>query len=378
MIRFILFFLLISFFKTSTSIAQNDLSSLQPKVVYGKDNRREFYEVKNTKVQNLALSTVAFFDMFSLNPINSAETLFEIDARTLQEDYNLCSTERYLNQPTGAFCSGFLIAPDIIVSAGHCITSQSDCESTQFVFDYKLTTKEQTQIHIPKSSIYLCNTLLSRSESINLDYSIIKLDRKVTDRVPLKFRTQDTIKTDTPVFVMGHPSGIPLKITQDGATATSSETETYFLANLDTFQGNSGSAVLNSQTHEIEGILVRGETDYSYNSEEACYKVNTCKPKDTCFQEGVIKITSLQKEINKALKLEDNNSQPDAPDSCNSPNTCNDKEESEGTDFSGNLPSEDGETEDGNIARNDLGGNLFSQVKINIIDVILSALIYFL
>ena len=36
----------------------------------------------------------------------------------------------------------------------------------------------------------------------------------------------------------------------------------YFVANLDTYGGNSGSPVFNSDTHEVEGILVRGERDF--------------------------------------------------------------------------------------------------------------------
>ena len=38
--------------------------------------------------------------------------------------------------------------------------------------------------------------------------------------------------------------------------------KTFFRANLDTYGGNSGSPVFNSDTHQIEGLLVRGETDF--------------------------------------------------------------------------------------------------------------------
>ena len=36
----------------------------------------------------------------------------------------------------------------------------------------------------------------------------------------------------------------------------------YFQANLDAYGGNSGSAVINAETHEVEGILVRGSYDF--------------------------------------------------------------------------------------------------------------------
>ncbi|MBE8163251.1 MAG: trypsin-like peptidase domain-containing protein [Bdellovibrionaceae bacterium] len=304
MLRFILFFLFVNFFNLNLSFAKNSknaLNILKPKVVYGKDNRKEFYEVKNKTIKDLSLSTVALFSTASLLSTNATETLFDIDAETLEESYQLCSTEKYLAQPTGAFCTGFLIAPQLVMSAGHCITSQFDCEDTQFVFDYKLTKKGQTTIQISSSSMYSCDKLISREESIT-DYSIIKLDRPVTDRQPLKIRKIKEIQKDTSVFVIGHPSGLPLKITQKGAKVSQVE-NTYFLANLDTFQGNSGSPVFHSKTNEVEGILARGETDYTYNSKNSCYVVNTCLKENNCSGEGVIKITSLYKQINKALNL---------------------------------------------------------------------------
>lgn len=298
--RFILFFLLISFLNLNISITKTDLSQLQPKVIYGKDNRKEFYEVKNEKVKNLSLATVALFYEFSLNPINNLETLFEIDEKTLKKSENLCSTENYLTQPAGAFCSGFLIAPDLIMTAGHCIIDQWDCEGIKFVFDYKVFTEEQKQITIPKKSIYSCKDLIAQEQNAELDYSIIKLDRAVTDRKALALRTTGEIKKHTAVFLMGYPAGIPLKITQNGAKVSEVE-NTYFLANLDAFSSNSGSPVLNSKTHEVEGILVRGESDYKYNSQNSCYVANICSKGNNCSNEAVIKITSLQKEINNAL-----------------------------------------------------------------------------
>jgi V8-like Glu-specific endopeptidase len=74
--------------------------------------------------------------------------------------------------------------------------------------------------------------------------------------------------------VIGHPTGLPTKVSA-GANVRSVN-DVYFVANLDTFGGNSGSAVFNAETGEIEGILVRGERDYRYNSARGCYVPNTC------------------------------------------------------------------------------------------------------
>ncbi len=64
-----------------------------------------------------------------------------------------------------------------------------------------------------------------------------------------------------PVFVLGHPSGLPTKFA-DGANVRDNSLAPSFLANLDTYGGNSGSPVFNAQTREVEGILARGEADF--------------------------------------------------------------------------------------------------------------------
>ncbi|PTM00916.1 MAG: hypothetical protein DA407_16075, partial [Bacteroidetes bacterium] len=43
---------------------------------------------------------------------------------------------KFLDQPTVGSCTGFLIAPDIMVTAGHCINSMEDANEYVWVFDY--------------------------------------------------------------------------------------------------------------------------------------------------------------------------------------------------------------------------------------------------
>jgi hypothetical protein len=63
------------------------------------------------------------------------------------------------------------------------------------------------------------------------------------------------------VFVVGHPCGLPQKVAGKARVADNRET-THFAATLDTYGGNSGSGVFNATTFELEGLLVRGQTDF--------------------------------------------------------------------------------------------------------------------
>jgi hypothetical protein len=83
------------------------------------------------------------------------------------------------------------------------------------------------------------------------------------------------------VYVIGHPVGLPTKFA-DGANVRNNNNESFFVCNLDTYGGNSGSPVFNSSTHELEGILVRGETDFIV-TENGCRKSNVCPQNDPNF-----------------------------------------------------------------------------------------------
>ena len=132
-----------------------------------------------------------------------------------------------------------------------------------------------------------------------MDYSVIQLDRKVTDREPLKFRTKGKVPTHAKVMTIGHPGGIATIITPNGRVR-SNDNPVYFSTTLDTFGGNPGSPVINEKTGIVEGILVRGEEDYISDQEAGCERLNRCKFNE-CNGEEVTRITNL-KILKKLVK----------------------------------------------------------------------------
>lgn len=239
-------------------------------VVYGDDDRVDVYASSNQFYVDLSLATAAMIKNSKLQVLGDE---VKINGRSL-EARGMCASERFSHQSTAASCSGFLVGPNLLVTAGHCIENMSDCRSNDWVFDYKVENDTQANVTVAKSSVYKCKRIISQSldRRTKDDYALIELDRKVTDRNPAKYRTAGKVKRGTELVVIGHPSGLPTKIA-DGAQVRSVN-KVYFQANLDTYGGNSGSAVFNAQTGEVEGILVRGERDYVYNSRKGCYETN--------------------------------------------------------------------------------------------------------
>ncbi|HLW57397.1 MAG TPA: serine protease [Bacteriovoracaceae bacterium] len=260
------------------------------KVIYGEDNRVDVVNSNNSLFVELSRSTAAMISSVNLRPDEDAGTT-RIVGKTLRSS-GICATERFANQISAANCSGFLVGENLLVTAGHCIRNNSDCRGYKWVFDYKVDHEDQGEVVVDSTSIYSCKRIVNRSlNSMNGDdWALLELDRNVTDRAPLTYRTSGKPRVQDPLVVIGHPTGIPTKIA-DGANVRSLSS-TYFVANLDTFGGNSGSAVFNAHTGVVEGILVRGTTDYVYNRELKCQVSNVCT-NSGCRGEDVTYITNI-------------------------------------------------------------------------------------
>lgn len=264
--------------------------SAQIKVIYGEDNRVDVVDSENPFFQRLANSTAAMVKNENLIEHNSVQ--YELAGKTLQ-DRGICESERFSHQSTVASCSGFLVAPDVIVTAGHCVQREVDCQTKSWVFNYRVQRESDPSVIVDKSDVYACSKILSQKldPSSEVDYAVIKLKRSVEGADPLPYRRKGSPQIGDGLVVIGHPSGLPTKIA-DGANIRDIN-KVYLTTNLDTYAGNSGSAVLNASTGIVEGILVRGETDYINDSAQGC-KVSNVLDNDKGDGEEVTLITIVK------------------------------------------------------------------------------------
>lgn len=247
------------------------------KIIYGEDNRIESYEASK-RDQVLASATAG---MIETKKIIDLGTRILLPPKSIQSSMGLCEDERFKDQPTSMICSGFLIAPNIMVTAGHCIGNQARCENVKFVFDYKINPKtKRANMIVSKDNVYSCKKLIDaklthdKKTGNQRDYALIELDRNVEGVTPLKYRTQGMIKNNQSIMVIGHPSGLPQKVTGDARIFENNSKMSFFKTNLDTYGGNSGSATFDEATGLVEGILVRGAKDYIKNPSMKCISSN--------------------------------------------------------------------------------------------------------
>ncbi|HBE88369.1 MAG TPA: serine protease [Elusimicrobia bacterium] len=280
------------------------------KIIYGDDNRLDYFEAPAAR-KALADSVVS---LWKADDVEASGSKFKLKAKKFtdmieeQAGAPLCATEPFREQPVGAFCSGSLVGEDLVMTAGHCINKDT-CATTKFVFGFAVKARGgKAPAEVPAADVYTCSKVetqrLQASDTTgnpyldellgkisDQDFAIIRLDRKVTGRKALPVNPESTLKNGDALFVIGHPVGLPLKVADDASVRDIGDGKTYFLANLDTYGGNSGSAVFNAKTNKIEGILVRGDQDFRAGGteEKPCVESNRVAA-DGGGGEGVTKI----------------------------------------------------------------------------------------
>lgn len=276
---------------------RGDCGMVRQVSIYGTDNREEYCS-GNVIIRDLADSVAGFFSDGSSVTLTGQDYVF--GTTTLGQGHHVAPDQRFANQPASAFCTGFLVGDDLIATAGHCVRDHhaSDaaapkdhagacqenlgmgdyCENIRVVFGFRKDLGGAIARSVPAGSVYKCVKVVTHSLKGGPDYTVFKLDRKVAGLRPLAInRANAGLSKKPPLFVIGHPSGLPLKIAGDasvisagkdvfvndnGASTKWVDKGYAFLTNLDTFHGNSGSPVFNLNTLLVEGILVSGDNDY--------------------------------------------------------------------------------------------------------------------
>lgn len=242
--------------------------------------------IGTTTAERLAAATVLIVADFDVLPGD----LLDVDPWTTLNGSNdpgadsrpICSTsELFYGQPTpGAHppgitirgCSGFLVGPDLVLTAGHCIspppgqnqwlTPSYACGNRYAIFDFAnldpVLPGEEVPLN-PDQAVQCDEVLvdtalgperpLPKTAAGGGDWALLRLSSPVTDRLPLVIERFPQTQAGDDALVLGHPARIPLKAEFAEIESSAGNVTVHALS------GNSGSAMLNVGTGKVYGVL---------------------------------------------------------------------------------------------------------------------------
>lgn len=227
--------------------------------IWYEDHRMDCFGITDERVKKNANGVAAI--VFEKNLIDEKNGFSTLKIKNYGKSFNLYENEAFREQPVtvGRVCTGFLVKNNVIATAGHC-ACENNVTDLRIVFGYKMLDPYTAVTRIPRENIYkgvkIIHKVLNR-EVNKSDWALVQLDREVKGREVVTL-SKDKIASEQPVYVMGYPSGLPLKYAP-GAKVRGFE-NAFFTADLDTYMGSSGSPVFNADTHEVIGIVVHGDT----------------------------------------------------------------------------------------------------------------------
>ncbi len=277
--------------------------------IFGADDRKEPYEVPGAQQLASSIAMMQGDVFFTKDEAQDTYTLgFPLASDPLSE-IGLCKDEKFSDQNAGYLnCTGFLVADDVVVTAGHCmifshgplpkviVENQKTpmCESFWWLFDHERTSQNKELVeNVPADRVYRCENviyaelfgysldnqgelLLPVDPTLGQDFAIVKLDRKVTGRKPLALSELPPQLMEA-ISTIGHPMGLPIKHT-GGAKVLNTSFDNYLVSDLDVIGGNSGGPVFNSK-NEVVGLVVRsfpGE-DFIWDEPNQCRRIYKCE-----------------------------------------------------------------------------------------------------
>ncbi|MCB9682565.1 MAG: trypsin-like serine protease [Alphaproteobacteria bacterium] len=227
-------------------------------VVYGTDNRLDYYQVSDPRCSPWPTPPPWS------SPAPRSPTCRAAPRASRPGTYgghnSLCSSEPFYSQPDPGYCTAFMVGPDTVATAGHCVSS-SDCSSTKFVFGFRMNSASSARTTVDDNDVYSCSSIVA-APSRAQDYAVVRVDphdrRRHRDgraqqrlghqrhparaaRPPQRPADQDRRRR--------HPSATP------PPPATSRPTSTATAA--------TAARPWSTPTRcRVEGILVRGNTDF--------------------------------------------------------------------------------------------------------------------
>jgi hypothetical protein len=213
-----------------------------------------------------------------------------ITAPQLGPVFGLCSDEPFFKEKTLGDCTGFLIEPKLLLTAGHCVKGEDACANRSIIFNFNSPVQQE----IKSSDLYFCKSIPARLPAAEGDLALIELDRDVTlDHGQRFLEPQIDIHNEAKhIRILGHSFGVSLKVS--ALESTPQPDGHFFFARADVSGGASGSPAFDPTTGALVGVLIGGESDLQWDHNAACNRNKVCNG-NSCKGERFASVKTVRK-----------------------------------------------------------------------------------
>ncbi len=188
---------------------------------------------------------------------------------TLEERFDLCPGEPFAEDPFLGHCSAFLVGPQTLATAGHCL-DQHPCEHTWVLFGYNDAEGNDDVLALDTEHLYRC----SDTTRAGGDVALLHLDRVVSERPVLEL---GVAYEGTRVAMVGHPLGGRATVDLSGMLETVRDFR--IESTLDTFSGHSGSPILDLDSGHVVAVHTHGAgLSIAPDPVDGCSRLASCQP----------------------------------------------------------------------------------------------------
>lgn len=192
---------------------------------------------------------------------NVPEAIYGDDGRIRVSDTNIAPNSAivYIHDAAGAHkCTGFLVSPDTVVTAGHCVFDRYGDQTWNWDLQYSPGANgAQRPFGTAKATQIWSDTAFVNHADVRLDWGVVKLDRAFPSNGYFGMRWQSTSLDGTKTSLRGYPSdkGVGELWGMGGSIVGSLPNNLCY--DEDTFFGQSGSPVY-SNSYQVLAIHAYG------------------------------------------------------------------------------------------------------------------------
>ncbi|MBN20907.1 MAG: hypothetical protein CL678_06410 [Bdellovibrionaceae bacterium] len=282
--------------------------------IFGEDSRIDAFEIQSSfwREKSKAVVAIRKKGVFNRNPHLQSLSIKHA-LKTLKEEKNLCSGESFEFQYSLSECSGVLVAPDLVLTAGHCVKDHPcNGKGIEVYTDFEISDPHSSLQKLHRDQSHACirkihteYPLLNGTNYMGgQDIALIQISPPIKDRNPVSIDYVGSFEPQASVRAMGFPSGIPLKQSRGFFKGISAPNQMIW-TDVDTVKGSSGSPLFKESDGNLIGIITLSDQKKAYQKKKysKCSRLIDCEKENCKMWNSANSLHSISKVLQREIAL---------------------------------------------------------------------------